>query len=225
MKMPRRRVDRRVFEKVISWLINSWDRRELPEEFSNDFLYFCCILKDISRGKDSPNYHVLKKCAWNNEVVEQFIIENANLAFSYFVPLELKESYYDILNVSFTCSPTELRRRWLDLMKVYHPDKFGARGIDVTKKINEAYEVLSDPERRREYEEQHPHVLPVVLKETTWKEIASNKVAYLLAAVSHWKDLYVTTKKIIKSYKDSSVNIAHFPSQQWLGVMIKKNNR
>ncbi|HSE83921.1 MAG TPA: J domain-containing protein [Thermodesulfobacteriota bacterium] len=134
----------------------------------------------------------------------------------------MKQSYYDILNISPTCSSTELRRRWLDLMKVYHPDKFGDRGVDVTKKINEAYEVLSDPERRREYEEQYPHVMPVVLKEPTWRESASSKVAYLLNTVSHWKDFYNTAVKIIRSHKDSSVNMGQPPRQPWLGIMKRR---
>src|SRR5919108_1349203 len=125
-----RRVDKKLFEKVISWLVRPGDKRGLPEEFSNDLLSFCSILYDISRGKNSPNYHVLKKCAWNNEIVEQFIIENAKSTFSYYAPFELKESYYEILNVSSTYSAAELRKKWLDLMKVYHPDKFGNRALD-----------------------------------------------------------------------------------------------
>ena len=107
-------------------------------------------------------------------------------------------------------------------MKIYHPDKFGDRGVDVTKKINEAYEVLSDPERRREYESRRPHVMPVVLKEPTWRESASNKVAYLLTAILHWKNLYTTAREIIRGRKDSSVNIAQLPKQHWLGVMKRR---
>src|ERR1700756_3131131 len=100
--MPK--VERKIFEKVVVRIISSTDKRELIEEFSKDPVFFCFVLSDISRGKDSPNYHVLKELTGNKEIVEQFVIEQAKSILSYFAPNELKEDYYRILNTSQAAS-------------------------------------------------------------------------------------------------------------------------
>ena len=85
------KVERKKFENIIVQVIESTDKRELIEEFSKDPVFFCFVLSDISRGKDSPNYHVLKELTGNKEIVEQFVIEQAKSILSYFAPNELKE--------------------------------------------------------------------------------------------------------------------------------------
>ena len=176
------KVDKKVFEKVISQIIRATDIRELVREFSKDTFFFFSLLKDISRGKDSPNYHALKKVARDEKISEQFIVEQAKFILSYFAPYEPKEDYYKTLDVSHTASAEEIKRSWLNLMKTYHPDKIGQDGLDITKKLNGAYEVLSNPKKRIEYDARRLPMLPVVVKSFRMEE-TSKKLIYSVSLV------------------------------------------
>ena len=176
------KVEKKVFEKVISQIIRATDIRELVREFSKDTFFFFSLLKDISRGKDSPNYHALKKVARDEKISEQFIVEQAKFILSYFAPYEPKEDYYKILDVSHTASAEEIKRSWLNLMKTYHPDKIGQDGLDIAKKLNGAYEVLSNPKKRIEYDARRLPMLPVVVKSFRMEE-TSKKLIYSVSLV------------------------------------------
>ncbi|MER3446519.1 MAG: hypothetical protein C4291_06585 [Candidatus Dadabacteria bacterium] len=157
------KVDRKAFERVIIRSVGVTDVRELAGEFSKDRIFFCSLLKDISNGKDSPNYHVLREIARDIMLSEQFIVEQAKFVLSAFAPDEPSEDYYKILNVSHTASADEIRKSWINLVKTYHPDKVGDRGLDITKRLNEAYEVLGNPVKRSEYEAKRLPTMPVVV--------------------------------------------------------------
>ena len=58
--------------------------------------------------------------------------------------------YYDILNLNDDCSSDEIKKQYRILSKKYHPDKNNGDDTDF-KKINEAYETLSNDESRKEY--------------------------------------------------------------------------
>lgn len=61
--------------------------------------------------------------------------------------------YYDILGVSRTASKTEIKRAYRQLARQYHPDINKNDGADEQfKEINEAYEVLSDDDKRAAYD-------------------------------------------------------------------------
>lgn len=66
-----------------------------------------------------------------------------------------KKDYYDILGVDFEASEGEIRRAYLKLALRSHPDKHGdtAEAKAKFQEIGEAYHVLSDAERRLEYNE------------------------------------------------------------------------
>ena len=68
------------------------------------------------------------------------------------------KDYYKILGVSKTASEDEIRKAFRKLARQYHPDVAGnkAGAEDKFKEINEAYEVLSDPEKRRKYDHLGP---------------------------------------------------------------------
>ncbi len=63
--------------------------------------------------------------------------------------------YYETLGVSKTATEDEIRSAFRKLARKYHPDvaKDKKAAEEKFKQINEAYEVLSDPEKRRKYDQ------------------------------------------------------------------------
>src|SRR5947208_16392850 len=63
--------------------------------------------------------------------------------------------YYETLGVSKTASDDEIRSAFRKLARKYHPDvaKDKKTAEEKFKEINEAYEVLSDTERRKKYDQ------------------------------------------------------------------------
>jgi curved DNA-binding protein len=63
--------------------------------------------------------------------------------------------YYETLGVSKTATEDEIRSAFRKLARKYHPDvaKDKNAAEEKFKQINEAYEVLSDPEKRRKYDQ------------------------------------------------------------------------
>ena len=65
------------------------------------------------------------------------------------------KDYYETLGVPRTASADELKKSFRKLARQYHPDvaKDKKKAEEKFKEINEAYEVLSDPAKRKKYDE------------------------------------------------------------------------
>ena len=67
------------------------------------------------------------------------------------------ETLYDILEVSRKASKEVIEKAYKTLAKKYHPDLQTAENKEIAEKrmkeINEAYDVLSDEQKRKEYDE------------------------------------------------------------------------
>jgi curved DNA-binding protein len=70
------------------------------------------------------------------------------------MPVDFKD-YYKVLGVARNASGAEIKKAYRKLAGKYHPDtaKDKAAGEVKFKEVNEANEVLSDPDKRRKYDE------------------------------------------------------------------------
>ena len=59
-------------------------------------------------------------------------------------------NYYDLLEINSNCSIYDIKKKYIKLALIYHPD----RGGDAQKfiKITEAYSILSDIDKKIEYD-------------------------------------------------------------------------
>jgi molecular chaperone DnaJ len=65
-----------------------------------------------------------------------------------------KRDYYEVLNVSRDASLSEIKKGYRKLAHQYHPDRNQEQGSEEKfKEVSEAYEVLSDPEKRELYDQ------------------------------------------------------------------------
>lgn len=66
-----------------------------------------------------------------------------------------KKDYYDILGVSKDASQKEIKKAYRKLAKKHHPDMNDgdSKSSEKFKEISEAYEILSDPDKRKRYDQ------------------------------------------------------------------------
>lgn len=67
------------------------------------------------------------------------------------------KDFYQLLGVSKTSSPDEIKKAYRKLALQYHPDRNKSKEAeDKFKEINQAYEVLSDAQKRQQYDQFGP---------------------------------------------------------------------
>jgi len=65
-----------------------------------------------------------------------------------------KRDFYDVLGVAKTASATEIKKAYRKLALQYHPDRNKSADAEQKfKEINEAYEVLADPQKKQAYDQ------------------------------------------------------------------------
>lgn len=61
-------------------------------------------------------------------------------------------NYYEILGIKYDATQDEIKTAYRTLAKIYHPDNVKTGSEEEMKKITEAYQVLSDIEKRKSYD-------------------------------------------------------------------------
>ena len=74
------------------------------------------------------------------------------------MPVQYRD-YYEVLGVPRSASDADIKKAFRKLAREYHPDvaKDKKKAEEKFKEINEAYEVLSDPTKRKKYDELGPN--------------------------------------------------------------------
>ena len=67
----------------------------------------------------------------------------------------MSENFYNVLGVNEKSTKDEIKRAYRQLQMKYHPDKNNGNqeAAAMSKKINEAYEILGDEQKRQEYDQ------------------------------------------------------------------------
>jgi molecular chaperone DnaJ len=83
------------------------------------------------------------------------------------------QGYYAILGVSQSANFQEIKKSYRKLAKKYHPDKNKSPLAEETiKKINEAFEILSDRRKRKQYDLEASNIYDA--NDTTYEEKEEN---------------------------------------------------
>lgn len=106
-------------------------------------------LVEISLNKDA-----ILEFARRHDIDNKYLVDGANFVISkmHFNP---ENNYYITMGLPQNISPEEIRERWKKLMLLYHPDRQGGNESWVSeraKKVNEAYSILKDEEKRRSFD-------------------------------------------------------------------------
>jgi hypothetical protein len=76
--------------------------------------------------------------------------------------------YYEILGVNSSAHSSDIKRAYRRLAVMYHPDKNPSPDAEsMFKQINEAYDVLSDPDKRLAYDSRFDRILEVTVEDPT----------------------------------------------------------
>ena len=141
--------------------------------------------------------------------------------------------YYKALGLSRTATQAEIKRSYLRLARKVHPDvNQGAREAeDVFKLLGEAYEVLYDSEKRREYDaslqtasrETTPKVDAETKKDLetiaqTLTKVANSPISYsdFFTAYEIWRRLDYTRRSVEVYREKSSHTVAEIEEMQRL---------
>ena len=69
----------------------------------------------------------------------------------------MNKNYYDILQINQNASPEIIEKAYKTLVKKYHPDlqeeNNKREAEEILKEINEAYEILSNPDKKALYDQ------------------------------------------------------------------------
>lgn len=138
-----------IYKKVVRKILSNASAQELYRDFSHDPLYFCPLIKDISLGKHSPNYRFISEVLGNSS--EEPLMAKTSEILSLLENREdnsRQDDLYSLLDTDPSADTDEVREKWLDLTEIYKEKE----NHSLRRKIDEAYSILTDPEKRRSYD-------------------------------------------------------------------------
>jgi len=111
--------------------------------------------KEILNQKKDKTYEKYHS-DWTSDENDFDKIFDKNFDKEYFIKFGNKDSFpnfYNILGLEKYATQDEIKRKFRELVKEWHPDKSKQKNSEEKMaQINMAYEVLSDKERRKKYD-------------------------------------------------------------------------
>jgi DnaJ domain len=132
--------------------------------------------------------------------------------------------FYQILGVSRTASAEEIKSAHRELVKKYHPDLFRsgtqkARANKKLQEINEAYAVLSNPERRRQYDAIFSQKVRIVTPQAPPNRSRSRETFRRSPATTIWQNLAgqanATLVQVTQAYRSFLKTAIIYSSDLW----------
>ncbi len=125
-------------------------------------------------------------------------------------------NYYELLGIDPAAGPEEVRQAYLKKIKEWHPDINPERiseAEEMTKVLNQAYHILGDPQRRKNYDRMLKFTRGKDFGEFINDETIRNKInkAYpaLKKVLENVRELYALFKDSVKgNYKLHPANVA-----------------
>ncbi len=125
-------------------------------------------------------------------------------------------NYYALLEIDPKAEPRKVKQAYLDQVKLWHPDKNPGRVAEAeekTKVLNQAYQILGDAERRKNYDRMLRFTRGKDYSEFINDEAIRNKMnkAYpsLKKVLENVRELYALFKDSVKgNYKLHTANVA-----------------
>ena len=78
--------------------------------------------------------------------------------------MPVKVNYYKTLGITQDADEREIRAAYRNLAKKYHPDAGEGSSADKFRAVQEAYDLLSDENKRRDYDNSHAGELAVPIR-------------------------------------------------------------
>jgi curved DNA-binding protein CbpA len=138
--------------------------------------------------------------------------------------------YYAILGIIKTAEDIVIKAAYRALAQKYHPDKFSGDTAESQRKmqeINEAYSILSDPEKRRAYDETYDFQSPDTETENeyfdedldkTWKEITE----YFPDLIDIERYLAKISKQLAHTFRYSLIESKQFEKRKEVAEFIQE---
>lgn len=142
------------------------------------------------------------------------------------------QNYYEVLGVSSKASLEDITAAKNALAKKYHPDANLKDGIDTTEQMQailEAYNTLSDPARRAEYDRQIAG-RKAVLQTFDLSETAAEQETGEPVFVTYWKasnDLYdiITESDELYRFKNQTARLGQLAMQAIKHILVLRESQ
>ena len=144
-------------------------------------------------------------------------------------------NYYDVLKVDKDASAQEIKASYKKLIKRYHPDLYPGnktKAEAITRNLNEAYDVLSDPDKRalydlsidepisetKTYDYTPPKQQHYYYQSTTYNTHNNNKNTYQEKSAPTWDDRL--REKMYDSFDKKTQNLSQESKRNTVLILI-----
>lgn len=124
--------------------------------------------------------------------------------------------YHDILGVDLNCTGSEIREKYRELCKKYHPDLAGSDTTDIIALINEAHDALL---KKTKPEKAEKPVTPAARNNTAIQKYRDQAYAYYRQGIRWYKDTYTFFSRLHLALK--AISRGTEQKEKYLAIMFR----